>query len=266
MDNNSQKTKEVETLSPPSTALIEEFLKLPIGVGVSCPYYNNRRQRVRAGLRALIGKGSVQDIVDEAAIISMREKKPLGALSADDLTKFLVDHHIGIDCSGFAYHVLDRESVGRGQKRMALRLAHPYATSIIRKLITFLRKVENTGVATFSHDSNSRVITLQNIRPGDFISINYDGLNSALDHMMIIERVEKEEGVIRKIQYIHAIAWSSDGLYGHGVRRGEIEVLDKDKSIIEQYWIERGKAGRENETLSRALSAKSCAIRRLNWF
>ena len=53
----------IETLSASALKIINDYLHLPIpGHDVVCPYYNNRRANLRAGLRALIGKGNPEDI------------------------------------------------------------------------------------------------------------------------------------------------------------------------------------------------------------
>src|SRR3989344_1636466 len=252
---------ETNTLTEKALAVINAYMHLPIGNGVACPYHNNRRRKVRAGLRALVGKGSVNDIVDEATIMSIREKKPLAALTTPELTKFLVDHSLGIDCSGFAYYVLDEESKAFNRGTLRRRLRYPFATSPLRKLILLLRKVENAGVSTFAHPNNSREIALAEIKPGDFIAMTYAGVGTVLDHMVIIHAVEKENERVKTIHYSNAIAWSSDGLYGHGVRQGTIKILNAEKSIIHQYWTENGKSGNENYTLVRALQSSSCTIR-----
>ena len=65
----------MSTLSSQTQKVIHDYLHLPIGgVFVNCPYYNNRRTGMWAGLRVLIGKGSVDDIVEEAMLIALREK------------------------------------------------------------------------------------------------------------------------------------------------------------------------------------------------
>lgn len=257
---------ETNTLTEKALAVIQAYMHLPIGSNVPCPYHNNRRHKVRAGLRALVGKGSVNDIVDEATIVSIREKKPLAALTSPELAKFLVDHHIGIDCAGFAYYVLGEESRALNRGTFRKRLRYPFATSPLRKLIILLRKVENAGVSTFAHPDNSREVALAEVKPGDFIAMTYAGVGTTLDHMVIIHAVDKENGQVKTIHYSNATQWPSDGLYNHGVRQGTIEILDPTKSIINQYWVENGKAGNENYTLVRALQSSSCTIRRLNWF
>ena len=79
--------------------IIEAYLHMPIGKHtVACPYMNNKKTKVRAGLRVHLGKGSVEDIVQEIAIIARKKHVDLASLSQEEVKKFLVDNAIGIDC------------------------------------------------------------------------------------------------------------------------------------------------------------------------
>jgi hypothetical protein len=62
---------------------------------------------------------------------------------------------------------------------------------------------------------------------------------------------------------VHAIAWPTDGEYGHGIHDGKIEITDINKSILEQRWIENNVIENENYTLIRAQKSIT-EIRRLN--
>jgi len=61
-------------LSPRAQKIMQEYLALPfIGVdGVRCPYFVNTRAERRGQIRALVGKGTPVEIVEEAKIISIQ--------------------------------------------------------------------------------------------------------------------------------------------------------------------------------------------------
>ena len=242
----------MSTLSSQTQKVINDYLHLPIGsVFVNCPYYNNRRTGMRAGLRVMIGKGSVDDIVEEAMLIALREKIDLKKLDANGLKKFLVDSHLGIDCSGLAYHVLDVELKSRGLVGLGKHLKFPFIKNPFRKLLTIFRPVESAGVRTISHEQNSIEVKLNDARPGDLIVILGAGEKHDYNHVLIIHEVAED-----KIKYTHSMQWPSDGEYNHGVRQSEIEITDKNKNILEQIWF-------EPEALNYAHKAKEVKICRL---
>lgn len=255
---------ESKTLSAPALKIIESYLHLPFkDKDISCPYFNNRRQKVRGALRVLIGKGSVEDIIEEAMIFGLKEKVDIKKLSNEELKKYLIDHNVGIDCSGLAYYILDGEL--KDQKKSGLKsiLSFPYAQNFIRKLLIRLRPVENAGVRTFAHEKNTKVIPLHEVCPSDMIIMMGTGRDHDLNHMLIIHEVEYENGVPKLLHYTHSLAWSTDGKYNHGVRQGQIEIVDVKKPLLEQKWTEQNQIGEKNETYWRATTAEELSLKRL---
>ena len=224
----------MSSLSQLALDIIKSYLTLPFpGHHVQCPYFNNRRVRLRGGLRALIGKGSPEDIVEEAMIISLREKIDLKNLSDVDLKKFLVDHKLGIDCSGLIYHILDAEMEATQDKSLHQVLRRPWFKNPLRKLLVKLRPIENTGVGTFHHEVNSFEIPLKDIQPGDLIIMMGAGPKQDYNHILLINQIANSI-----IQYTHSFQYPSGGLYNHGVRQEKIEITDLNKNLLEQNWSE----------------------------
>lgn len=250
------------TISTAAQKIIANYLSLPFSgvAGVRCPYYNNRRLGVRGGLRAAVGKGSPGDIVEEALILSLHDKIDLRRLNAEELTKFLVDHRLGVDCSALAYYALDAELKARGRGGIKKQLRFP-GTNLFRKLLIALRAPENTSVKTFAHPANTSVARIEDIRPGDLIIMLGSGPEHDYDHVLVAREIDKNV-----IHYIHSLAWTSDGRYGHGARQGKIIITNPAGGLLDQQWEENGKTGEENETLGRAKSAKRLEIRRLKIF
>jgi hypothetical protein len=249
----------MQPLSDQSQKLISSYLHLPFSnQDVSCPYFNNRRKGLRGSLRVLIGKGTPDDIVDEAKIISLKKRIDLEKLSSADLKKFLVDNNLGVDCSALVYHILDAEMKARGLKSINNYLKFSKIKNPLRNLLVRFRPVESAGVKTFADPLNSTVVKLPNIQPGDFIVMLNTGVNHDRNHILLIFNIQYPI-----INYLHSLQWSTDGKYNHGVREGRIEIIDPNKSILEQRWVEYNKTGAENETLNHAKSASSLEIRRL---
>jgi hypothetical protein len=229
------------------------------------PYFNNKFKGNRAALGVEVGKGSPNDIFDEVKQRIIKYKIDKDSFTNESLKKFLVDYDIGIDCSGFAYHVLNEEGKSRGLKDIEEYLSFPLSGGLLGKLRARFRPVENTNVKTFAHNENSRVIELRDIRPGDIIIMVQNEEGTVRDHIVVIERVEYEDLIPKNIYYVHSVAWPTDGEYGHGYHEGKIEILDISGKIVDQKWTEQGKTGEENYTLSRAKKSIT-EVRRLNWF
>lgn len=253
----------IKTLSEPAKKVVEAY--------VSTPYFNNRRTETRAGLRALVGKGTPEEITEEAGLFAVREKVILKNLSADQRRQFLVEHRLGVDCSGFVFHVLNAEARALGKKSLAsglaLRSVGPFG---IFKFLARLRPAQNADVAVFADSANSRSLALVDIRPGDFVVMLHEKADRAFNHIVLITEVAYEESsaglVPKRLTYTHSIAWPTDGKYNHGVRTGTINITNSAGQIQDQTWTENGQTGEQNYTHQRALKATSCSLRRLSWF
>jgi len=253
-----------QKLSYHAQEIIKDYLDLPFPKNdVACPYYNNRRAGARGALRVHAGKGNPDDIIEEALIISMREKVNLRNLDDVDLKKFLVDHNLGIDCSGFAYYTLAAELKARHKGRLDKYLHRPWIKNPLRKIIAKLRPIENTGVATFASVKNSHKITLEKVKPGDIITMLDTGVKHDLHHLLVIYQVDLEDHKPITLHYIHCLQWTSDGQYNHGVRKGKIQIKDLNKDLLEQNWIEANQTGEKNETYTRAKTAEKLELKRL---
>jgi hypothetical protein len=238
-------------LSNRAISTIQEYLKFHLGSAVcSIPYYNNRSKRTRAALRAQIGKGSPQEIVDEIEHIATKQKINLQAIDSETFKKFLVDNNVGIDCSGLVYNILKP------------KLSFPFAKGALGIFRSIFRKVENADVATFAHPANSSEIEVREAQPGDIITMQGSSENER-DHILLIHQVDYENEIPTLLYYTHSVAWPTDGHYGHGVRQGQISITNIDRPLTEQIWVENDKIGPENYTFSRAVSSMT-SLRRLN--
>jgi hypothetical protein len=255
----------MNTLSPAALKIITNYLALPFAAGaVQCPYYNNDRLKVRGGLRALVGKGSPQDILDEAMIISLHDKIDIKTLEPDAIKKFLVDHRIGVDCSALVYYTLDAEFKARHKYELAHYLYFPQAKNFIRKILVKLRPAENTGVNVLADEHNSVVVALKDAQPGDYITMQNPSVTPDIAHVVLIHKIDYENGAPKTLYYTHSIPWQSDGRYGHGVRQGSITIKALTGPLTTQEWVENGKTGADNETYTkRVCGASSLALRRL---
>lgn len=269
-------------LSPTAQTVINNYLNLPcIGIsGVRCPYFNNARQKRRGELRALVGKGTPEDIINEAHILSIQYRANLFSTnthhclcaahsdkqhSADDIRHFLIDHNLGIECSGFVTHILAAHIKETSGINLVRTLCIVPKKRLLRYLISRLRPVENIDVTVYANDRNTRAIASTSVgwhynelKSGDVITILKTGPRKMRNHIMLITEIEE-----KKIRYVHARAWPSEGEYGHGVAEGEIIITNPQKPLSEQLFTERAVTGKNNETWREIAEAETVEIRRL---
>ena len=251
-------------LSEKALLVINQYKNFNVGAAVcSVPYYNNRKAQLRGGLKAQVGKGSPKDITEELETVARMQKINTQALDSITLKKILVDNNLGIDCSGFAYHVLNKECLARGKGEIKNFIFFDNATNFWRRFRAKTQPEKNIGAATFAHENNSRIVSLKDVQPGDFITMIGGPEGNNRDHIVVIHEVTFKDDAPVALSYTHSIAWPTDGEYGHGVRQGLIRIIDLDKPITNQEWIEENATGSENYTFSRALKSKT-ELRRLN--
>lgn len=263
-------------LSPAAEKAIDNYLNLPFpGIqGVRCPYFNNARLKKRGQLRVLVGKGSPDEIIEESKIISIQyhcgifckngnlEEKPF---TAEEIRRFLIDHNLGVECSGFVTQILKAHFSETKKFDFTKKIFIASPKNFFRWLIAKLRPVENIDVKVYADDRNStRVIgegigyNYENVAPGDVITMLETGPLQKRNHILLIT---KKEGNI--IHYVHARAWSTEGRFGHGVERGTISIIKPLQNLLEQKWTEKGISGDQNETYLEAKQAKKIEIRRI---
>ncbi len=265
-------------LSPSAQKIIHNYFNLPfIGVsGVRCPYFNNARLGQRGQLKVLIGKGTPEEIVEEAKIISIQYHRdvfdkngvfnahiehPAEHEPAECIRQFMVDYNLGIDCSGFVTNVLQKHSQETKNINLAKKLFITPKKNFIRWLISRLRPVEQISVNVYASDKNTAVINdLRKVEPGDLIILLKTGANKNHNHIILITEKDGD-----KLTYTHARVWSSDGKYGHGISQGTITITNPDKDLLEQTWEERDKTNENNESYLEAKQASVLEIRRIKF-
>lgn len=247
-------------ISDKALAVIDQYKNFSIASATcSVPYFNNSRAGLRGAMRAEVGKGNPKDIYEEVEQITVKGKLDTKTFDNEYLKKFLVEKNLGIDCSAFAYYILNEESQARNKGVLDRHLSFPFAGGFLGNLKAKMRPVENADVRTFAHEKNSTVIALKEVVPGDMITILGDP-----NHILIIHQIEYQNFLPTTLHYSHAMAWPSDGLYGHGIHQGRIDILDLNKPLTEQRWIELEKTGAENYTFSRAQNSTT-ELRRLRF-
>jgi len=268
-------------LSAKAQQTIQNYLSLPFPglANVRCPYFNNAKLQQRGQLRVLIGKGTPQEIVEEAQIVSIQYRAGLfdktgscclhnehtgEPVTAEDVRRFLVDHNIGIECSGFVTQVLRQEYLATKGFDFTRKIYSASPAKIFRWLTTKLRPIENISVKTYADNKNTTKIfdsakhNYNDIKPGDLIVMLETGPNNKRNHIILITDKNNQT-----INYVHARAWGSEGKYGHGVTAGKIIITAPEKNLLEQEWTEKNYTGETNETYLEAKQARVLEIRRV---
>lgn len=267
-------------LSPSAERIITKYFSLPFPglTGVRCPYFNNARLKQRGQLRVLVGKGSPEEIVEESKIISVQykaglfdingntEKKPDGQpFTPEEVRKFLVDHNLGIECSGFVTQVLKAHYKETKKINLTRKVFISSPKNFLRWIISRLRPIENMDVKIYADERNSTKIigseigyNYENVEPGDTIIMLETGPLGKRNHILLIRGKEGN-----MIEYVHARAWSKEGKYGHGVSSGVITITHPLEDLLKQEWTENNLREMENETFMEAKQAKVLEIRRL---
>lgn len=252
----------IAKLSPQAHTVIDSYEHIKIGKKtINCPYFNNRTSNLRGALRVCVGKGTAQEISDEARIIGLREKIDLDDLSESDVVKFLTDHRLGLDCAALAYYILDAELQTTKKKTLRSILSFK-SRSFLRRVIAIFRTIENTNVLILKE--NSTTILLQNLIPGDMIIALGGGIQHDYNHVLIVTSTTRDNKEnLAALEYVHAYHWKKEGKYTKGIRRGIIEITKPDKSILDQQWIENEKKGEDNETWTYLKSAEHVDLARI---
>jgi hypothetical protein len=252
--------REEFTIPMYANIIINEYMNLRLGgKKVVCPYFINTAKE-RAGLRALIGKGEPAEIEKEVLVWAKLKDFDLKKAKPEQIREFMMDCHIGIDCSGFVVNLYNFWLKHEGKKSLIKYLKfednRPYA-----RLRRFIRPVENIGANTLTSEQNCDKITnLNEILPGDLIRSK--GLVRNADHVMIITKVIKEDGKVVEIEYTHSVRH-----YGknNGIKVGNIIIKNPKKGLEFQDWQEQDETGRKITLLEYKKEVGDNGVRRLRF-
>lgn len=272
--STSINTGEVLTVHKETLALIDAFLRLPFGADrVAVPYYNNKHRHIRAGLRAWIGKGTPEEILEEAELAALREKRTVKHWTPEEARQFLIEKDLGIDCSGLVFQLLEKESIASGGGHLGgLRGRLHWHGNLLRRIIARIRSTENASVAVLANPKNSKLVTTDDLTlliPGDYFTITNRQSPYMRDHILFVYKIEKElgaDGDITKpvrIHFIHSMAWPHDGKYGHGVRVGTITPQKGNYSLHSPTTTIEEVPSITNSAITELLQHTNVAIRRL---
>lgn len=218
-----------------------EYTHLPLGGRkIRCPYWSNRQRILLTG--PFKGKGTPPQITRATIRSAQEHKLDLSKLSPRDIRRFMEHHRIGVDCSGFVYHLADslvKEKGGQG--------IFEYVEGVKGK------GVMRVNVFSLTNDKNSvEVKKIRDIRIGDFI--RFEGGK----HIAIIMRIKRnQEGIPVEVTYAHSGRLSAIT----GVHLGRFLVKDPNLGVKDQKCLEKNREG--NNYFNQYPKKNNVSLRRL---
>ena len=249
----------MKELKAPQTVFdeIDKYRKLQLGnKEVVCPYYINLKRA--KDLRAMVGKGTVDEIVQEAKIWEKLKGVNFNEMSESEIREFLMNRGIGIDCSGFILQVLNAYYKSKTGKNIWKKFK-PFNRSFMGRIGFLLKPVEKLGAEIMSNEENAVPVKTKDVKPLDVIRMKWKKKNS--HHILLIVGVEKnDKDEVTKIEYAHSIPKFGDK---SGVKFGEIEITDQEKDLKDQNWLEEDENGVKHTYEGYMIQVEDNGIRRL---
>ncbi len=197
------------------TTILKAELQKYLGI----PYFQNNPKTNSSPLNALVGKGDFHQIA--AATIALAQKNNVDLLKMDNrqIYNYQKKNHIGIDCSGLAYHLLNTLYQYKTAKSLDDVLIGTDNKKGVRRV--------NANLLT-SQPNASQVDDYSQIKTGDLIRMDSG------KHVAVI--IEKRAN---KIYYVH----SSHKTKARGVHLGIITLIQPQKTLNFQTWSDETISG-----------------------
>lgn len=237
---------------------ISRYMNLNIGGKmVRCPYYINLKRS--KDLRAMVGKGTPNEIEIEAQVWAKLKGVKLDEMSPAKIREFLMNRGIGIDCSGFVVHVLNAWYRKEKGSNIWRKLKIPNRM-ILAKIAYLLKPVEKLGAEVITNSTNASKIEIKDILPGDVIRTKWKKKNS--HHILLITKVEyAKNGNPKHVEYTHSIPFYDKN---SGVKTGGIKITNVNKPLEKQKWEENDENGVNHVLEGYMIQLKDNGLRRLS--
>lgn len=250
----------VTKINKTAQELINKYYGLNLGgKSVRCPYYMNLQRS--KDLRAMVGKGTPEEIEMEARIWEKLKGVDFSQMSESEIREFLVNRGIGIDCSGFVAHVLNVLSQNALGKNL-WKFLKPYNKSFLGRISYLLKPIEKLGADILTNEENAIKIEINDVRPTDLIRLKWKKKNS--HHIVLITSVTKDENNnVCLIEYTHSIPF-----YGNesGIKTGQIRIIDINYPLEKQEWLEVDESGVNHVLEGYMIQLEDNGLRRLKAF
>jgi len=198
------------------------------GKKIRCPYWVNKIKKGLVG--PLGGKGTPEQIVDVAEYQANKDGFDFQAASEEEIINFLLKKKIGVDCSGFAFWMLNALDLAKGGDGIANDITGSKGRFISAR----------ANVAMLTDEKVSIPVELKEARVGDMIQLR------GRKHVAIITKIFKDGEEIRAIEYCHSSCLTEI----NGVHSSEVKIINPQGSLKDQLWKEKTKDGENYGTVS----------------
>lgn len=195
---------------------LEKLLSQEINHYLGIPYAKNHwKNGILIKEAAFGGKGTWREIDYATLCAGEKYQVNTNSLSPKKLHNFQKKHHIGIDCSGLVYHLLNFIDISLGNSGILYKVTSPN------------KDRGQYGVRSLSADSLTKphnsypVSDYSHVQIGDIIR-HHRGT-----HILLI--INKKAN---RLHYVH----SSLGTLISGVHTGYIEITNPKKPLSQQSW------------------------------
>lgn len=238
--------------------IVDEYLSLKIGDKyVTTPYFINFTRK--KDLRVMVGKGTSEEIEIEFKIWSKIKGFDPYSNTEKEIKSFMSTIGLGIDCSGFVVHVLNSYLRIFKKKSVWAHFKLPEKSSLLLKIGYLLRPAEKLGADIITNSDNCIQINLDEVEELDLIRSKSKKQNA--DHIMLVtDVVRSDNGSVKTIKYAHSTPYYDEF---NGVKFGEIEIVDINKPLELQNWLERDSIGICHTLEGYKINLKDNGLRRL---
>lgn len=158
---------------------------------INIPYQSDRRK---------YGKSNPKELAKNTIEIALEQNFDLEKASVEEIRKFMVDNQLGIDCSGFVYHLLDN-LLKQTNKGSMEKIGFPKASKTNVALLT-------------SEEFSLPVADFALAKPGDLIKLNSQ---EEIPHILIVLSVKNGT-----ITYAHSSSLTPiKGVHQDTIRNGK---------------------------------------------
>lgn len=181
------------------------------------------------------GKAPIQAIIEEFKQKLAQDQQQNSHLSANKIKLKMQSYGIGIDCSGFAYHLLNPLVTSRTGKDLSHFLVRfPGILGILDIKIFNKKRYQKISATQLTNSSNTnRVNLISDIQVGDIIRMTHEGYEGK--HPLVIVQVSP-----KFLVYAH----SSEYVEINGAHFGKIKIIDNAKGLEKQKWLEKTITGK----------------------
>ncbi len=197
------------------------------GKQISIPYMINQKDRYCSPIGK--GKAPIEEIIREFEMKVREDNLNVEKFNPNEIRELMKKMGLGIDCSGYAYHLLDAFVKMRTSKDLSLFLLRfPGFLGNIDKMLFNGKRYEKISAAILTSDINTiSVDHVADIQIGDLIKMTHQGWEGK--HVLIVADVTPSY-----ILYTH----SSEYVETNGVHFGKIVIRDKSEDLSKQEWLE----------------------------